>query len=287
MAYKLEGGEAVEAGLRRIAAEELQSAAARLVEARAADRPVAIHEARKTVKKVRAIIRIARNEMGPEFEVENRRLGGAGRGLSDLRDAAVLIETFDWLREKFKGDLKRRRLSRIRRGLVARSKRAAQAAIVRPRLKRVAATLRAAARRSPKWHTPAGGIFALAPALDRAYVRARKAFRRAARSGRTEDYHEWRKRAKDQWYQVRLVEASWSNHAAEYEKSLRDLQNWLGDEHNLAVLGDVLSARPSAYGTPEEVQLCLGLIARARKELRAKALAYGGRLYTDKSRQPL
>lgn len=286
VAYELNAGEGA-AGLRRLAGEELRSAAAQLGGARVATRGVAVHEARKSVKKTRAILRLARSGLGALYPAENRRLRDIGRRLARYRDAGVLIDAFDGLRRKYAGELKPGRLAGIRRGLVAARKRTERAPAVRRILQRTAAALEAAAARTQRWRLPEGGPESLADGLDAGYRRARKAFRKAARSGRSADYHEWRKRVKDQWYHLRLLQNSWTGDTAEYEKGLRDLQTWLGDEHDLTVLAETLRAHPAAFGAAADVELCLTLISRCRKELRATALAHSGRLYEKKSRQPL
>ena len=104
MAYRLQPGESVREGLRRIAREELSSAAAGLRQATARTRDDAIHEARKSVKKVRAILRLMRGELGDTYAIENRRLRDVARRLSVYRDGTVMIETLDQLGEHHKDD---------------------------------------------------------------------------------------------------------------------------------------------------------------------------------------
>ena len=45
---------------------------------------------------------------------------------------------------------------------------------------------------------------------------------------RPERCHEWRKRAKDHWYHIRLVEDLWTEVMEGYEKSLKDLETVAG-----------------------------------------------------------
>src|ERR1035438_9205365 len=123
MAYRLQPGESVREGLRRIAREELSSAAAGLRQATARTRDDAIHEARKSVKKVRAILRLMRGELGDTYAIENRRLRDVARRLSVYRDGTVMIETLDQLGEHHKDDRSTRALAAMRRGLLENQRR--------------------------------------------------------------------------------------------------------------------------------------------------------------------
>src|SRR6266567_8833517 len=70
MAYRLERDESVPQALRRIAREQLASAADELGK-RGSKRAEGIHEARKSIKKVRAVLRLVRQELGNTYRKEN------------------------------------------------------------------------------------------------------------------------------------------------------------------------------------------------------------------------
>ena len=71
------------------------------------DDPVeAIHDARKRIKKTRALLRLARPGLKTKaYRRRNRELRDTGRGMSGTRDADVLVETVDALAERFVGQL--------------------------------------------------------------------------------------------------------------------------------------------------------------------------------------
>jgi len=102
---------------------------------------------------------------------------------------------------------------------------------------------------------------------------------------RPENYHEWRKRVKDHWYHVRLLESLWSDVMRAHEKSLKDLESWLGEDHNLVVLREKIVAEPNLYGAQEETDLVLDLIDKYQKELRDNSLLLGERIYEERPRQ--
>ena len=285
MPYRLKSGEAVADGVRRIATEELESAAELLAHATAATRDEAIHEARKSIKKTRALLRLMRPEIDRIYAVENRRLRDLGRRLSEYRDATAIIETFDVLLEKYRDELGDARPSSVRRALT-RARRAQQTgARIRPVLKRMSAAFTAAAKRASRWPLGTDGFSAVGPGLTAAYRTSRKAMARVNERPRADLVHEWRKRAKDHWYHVRLIEDVWTEVMQGYETSLKELETWLGDHHNLEVLREKLTASPETYGKPEDIERFLEVIAKFQKELLANAASLGERLHEQRPGQ--
>jgi CHAD domain-containing protein len=270
MAYRLEPGESVREGLRRIAREELARAGAGLLEATARGRDDAIHEARKSVKKVRAILRLMRGELGRTFGIENGRLREVGRRLSVYRDGAVMIETLDRLASFRPDERNAAELAAIRRGLVRNQRRQRSGDGMTNAIHRAARELLAAEARVGGWRLVMDGPVALAPGMETAYRRGRARLADARRHARPEYCHEWRKRVKDHWYHLRLLESRWNPAMRARERSLKELETWLGDHHNLEVLAERL-----------EADRCRELTREMQRELRAKALELGERLYRE------
>ena len=149
----------------------------------------------------------------------------------------------------------------------------------------MAAGLRAAAGRTAAWPLKADGFKALAPGLTAAYRKARLAMAAVRADARPELCHEWRKRVKDHWYHIRLLEDLWTKVMEGYEKSLKELETWLGDHHNLEVLKDTLTAPSRQFGRPEEIEQCLDLAAKYQKELIANSLSLGERIYQERPKE--
>lgn len=281
MAYRLQPGESVREGLRRIAREELATAAAGLRQATPRKRDDAVHEARKSVKKVRAILRLMRGELGRTFEIENRRLRDVGRRLSVYRDATVMIETLDQLGSYARDARSARSLSTIRRGLMENQRRRRLGDRMTNAMGRAREELMAAAARVDRWRLVFDGPVALAPGMETAYRRGRAGLAAVRRHARPECCHDWRKRVKDHWYHLRLVEGRWNTAMRARERSLKQLETWLGEHHNLEVLSAHLAAKAADGRMPREVKICREFIGELQRELRRKALALGQQLYSQ------
>ncbi len=285
MSYRLKASESVAEGIQRVVLEEIDSAIKELNHGNSKKRDEAIHEARKSIKKIRGVLKLMRPELGPVYASENARLRGAGQKLSEIRDAGAIIEVFTSLLDKYKESLRPDALTSIRRGLEKSKRETEQAANVEKVMQRAISTLHGAARRVKTWPLKADGFQAIAPGLEETYRRSRKAMSTAEKHPLPENYHEWRKRVKDHWYHVRLLESLWTDVMQAHEASLKNLETWLGDDHNLVVLCGKLHDEPEKYGEANDVQLCLTLAGQHQKELRENAMSLGERVYEEKPRQ--
>src|SRR5205809_6065618 len=99
MGYCLKLREPLADGLKRIFCEEIDAAVG-LCRHPAKQRGVTVHEVRKHLKKLRAALRLTKNEVGKNRSAsEDRCLREIGRLVSDLRDAHVRLQTLIQLRD--------------------------------------------------------------------------------------------------------------------------------------------------------------------------------------------
>jgi CHAD domain-containing protein len=284
VAYLLIPGEPVPAGIRRIVREEMEAAARQLSGEAGSDRDEAIHEARKSMKKIRGVLRLMRPEMGAVYQRENNWYRNVGGRLSEFRDAGAMIETFDALIEEHREELGRRKLGSIRRGLMARKQNAEVQAGMAEVFGTIAGGLRRRVAKVEAWPLVADGFPALAMGLEATFRGGRKARARVRKHPTPANYHEWRKRVKDHWYHVRLLEKYWSGAMESYEKSLKELENWLGEDHNLVVLQETVVATPALFGKELEIALFQKLIDQYHEKLRGYAVSMGKHIYGEKPR---
>jgi CHAD domain-containing protein len=283
MAYRLKAGESVPENIRRIVIEELDSAIAQLRTRSIKKRDEAIHEARKGVKKIRGVLKLMRSGLGGTYKIENEALRTIGAHLSELRDAGALLETVNAMSEKYAEPAQQSALRQLRKAL-ERSKR--ETSLDAGKVMRAAAAgLLVIRGRVPGWPLKAGEFGGIARGLEDSYRAGRKAMAMAAESDKPELFHEWRKRAKDHWYHVRLLEGLWADATDGPEKGLHDLETWLGEEHNLFVLGERVKSDPDPFGGSEQIDLLLALASDMHLELRRKSFDSGKRLYAEKPKK--
>ncbi len=281
-----------------------------------------VHETRKALKRLRALIGLLRAELGePQFAHEDALLREAGLRLAGARDAEVLVATLDELVSANPGRMAGRRgIDELRRQLADERDRAAERtrddAWARAQ---VVNELRELHVRVEAWSLPRReGIESVEDGLRHIYRQGRRRRRRAARgsggSGRA--MHRWRKRVKDLRYAAVMLDRrdplngrraiagsrpgpSGRGHergrghrdAGEIRRLARqadELGELLGEEHDLALLAARLTATGKRGSGPRlkvaggTRKALLKLIARRRRQLRSRALKRGKRLYGSK-----
>ena len=273
MPFRLTPEESFPDGIRRIVLEQLIKAADQLSNPKKVDRGV--HEARRAIKKVRGVLRLIQPQMHSVYDAENGQLRALSRGLSDLRDAAVLVEVFDSLAPK-RGD----RFASIRQHLALK-----HPANVPEIVRETMTELRSIAGRVDDWPVPKDLDAVLPAGFEDTYQRGRTALGNALENSTPENLHRFRKRVKEHRFHLSLL--STSEEETKRLKDLRQLEALLGDDHNLAVLRARLDENPSLYGDPVDVSAFHALLARKQRQIQTRALPLGRRLYAMEEAQRL
>ena len=281
MTYRFEDGEGVQTALRRCAREQLDHAVQELSDGVKVDPVEAIHAARKALKKERSLLRLGQASLvTKQRRQENAAFRQAARRLSMARDADVMIQALDELADRHAGQVPETTFAAIRDRLDAQREAARRQAIGSDVPAEVVEDLRAARLRIEDWRLRRGGWAAIRPGFLRSYRRGRTAFKRARNRPATENLHEWRKRSKDLWYHLRLLEQISPNAIGGHAKDAHRLSDLLGDDHDLAILRESLVAM--AGEIPADLEPVLGLVDYRRDQLQEDAMFLGRRLYAEK-----
>jgi CHAD domain-containing protein len=274
MPFRLTPDESFSDGIRRIVLEQLKNAADQLSislhKPKKVDRGV--HDARRSIKKVRGVLRLIQPEMRSVYRAENGQLRMLGRGLAELRDDAVMLEVFDLLLAK-----RGHRFEAIREGL-EKSRWENKLAKDLPKIFRdIITDVRAVARRAEDWPVPYH-IDAVKPSgFEDTYQRGKKALGKALENPIPENLHRFRKRVKEHRFHLSILSAS--TEETKRLQDLRQLELLLGDDHNLSVLRAKLDQNPGLYGDPLDVSSFRALLTRKQRQLQVRAFPLGRRLY--------
>ena len=173
MAFHLQTNEHLDRGLRRILCQQIDAATKEGMAGVNGSMSRHVHRVRKHVKKMRAVLRLLRDEIGtPRFKVVNRHLRDMGRKISAVRDAQVRVRTVDKLCELFFGG--RDEFPKIRRRLTRDSRdraRESSAAV-----KKIGGLFRIVRREVRSLKVSGLGPARLRRSLRRIYKQARAAF---------------------------------------------------------------------------------------------------------------
>jgi CHAD domain-containing protein len=280
--YRLKHGEPVPAGIVRIALGRIDHAIDELRGKTDGTPEEAVHEARKDMKKLRALLRLVRDEVGEDaYRHENAHFRGAARELAGVRDADVMLATLDGLEERFPTDLPPDAAGGLRQALEAHKGSAADG--TREEASAVVVEILDEAReRVPEWPLERNGFEALEGGLRRVYRQGRREWGAAREDPSAERIHEWRKRVKDLWYHLAILEEIWKPMMQVLEAEAHELSDRLGDDHDLTVLLAYAHEHATALDGMERVRAFEEIVQRRREELQVEAFAFGDRLYADK-----
>lgn len=230
------------------------------------------HEPRKSIKRVRALVRLCRYAVpDAERRALNDRCRAIGRILGPLRDAEAMPEIVAGLARPV------RPLAALRTR--ARSELVQKRVEARPQMVAAVAGLRALFEQDRPL-AQAGGWSPLRRGLAKTYARGQSTFRGLDIAADSEAFHALRKRVKDLHYQARLFAPADAGIAAVTDVTSQ-LGERLGDEHDLAVLVQRLNA--GWGGLPaDDRRAVLSAVAERRALLRRQAMIIADHLFSER-----
>lgn len=285
MSYRLKLSDRFAESVRRVGREQIDAALPRL---RAPGEPAAIiHATRKSLKKIRALLRLARPNMPQDaYAAENARYRDIGRRLSGVRDKHVMLETLDDLHERAEGRTQAAlAVARTRiAGSAGRRKGQpsdAASADVAALFGEVERDLEAGRQAMADLPVAGGRRPAAFEGVEDIYRRARRAMIHAFTTLHSEDLHEFRKQVQHHWRHMQLVAAAWPEFFEARVATARRLSQLLGSDHDLAVLIAELDG-PEAPRLTDNQRASITEFALSRQAaLRQDAYVLGQRLFAD------
>lgn len=278
MAFRLRIDEPVEKGFRRVGAEQIDRARRQL--AANADPATEVHEARKCIKRIRALLRMGREGLGETvFRTENAYFRAIAASLASARDDHVLLQTIVTLAAEHDGPATPA-LAHLKDAVLAH--RTLEPVDFTASRADADAALEAAARRFRRLRiTP--NAFAT---LERGFVRNyRKGLERrdlAYTECSDEAFHDWRKCVQTYWRHMALLSRAWPALFAAQIEGARGLSQLLGDDHDLALLRQKLATLPAGTLSSPDMDSIEDLIQARQQALRRAARSEGEMIFADR-----
>src|SRR5213595_1934854 len=279
MGYRLKLREPLSDGLTRVFCEQIQSAL-ELCRHPAKQRGVTVHEVRKYLKKLRAAMRLAVGEVGKNRHArEDRCVREIGGLVSDLRDAQVRLQTLIHLRGDTAKGSGENHFPRIEE-LLSLERESFSAAFAGwqkqaiPQLERVEARLLKWPLQGLTWKQICGAVCKI-------YKRGQRGLAKTINDPDPENFHAWRKRVKDLWYQLRILQPLNRVVLEEMAHDAEVLGELLGREHDFDFLWARLERESGDEALRDELACLQKLIRKQGKRLRTNALELGRRFYAE------
>ncbi len=275
MPFRFKKKESVARAVRRLCCERLDEALETLEKVERLD---AVHNVRKEIKKLRSILRLMRRDIGRDtYSRHTEVLREAARLLMDFRDAQVKLNAFDSLAKHFRRNFSASQFAPIRSAL------AKECLVAQKKLRKSMAPLKRILSRSRNQigdlKIKGRGWKAIAPGLKKIYGRGKDAFETALLKPSPPNFHEWRKRVKDLWYELRLLCPANPRRLKIGAARFGKLGDLLGDDHDLFMLKEFASNKNSRMDHKDRFET---FISSRQSELRSAGLKLGRKLYREK-----
>jgi CHAD domain-containing protein len=276
MAFRFKLQEPLAQEVRRVALEQIDLAEEKLTSEH--DIPDAIHNARRGLKRLRALIRLLRPAIGDTaYRRESERIAGTARLLAGARDVHVMRLTATKLESRF-GPLPGGAGKRLNAFL------AKEAAAIPSDAKDGRAQALKRLKQTRKFFTGPAlddlSFAALAEGLERCYRKGRRGFRDAFRKPSDESFHAWRKSVQRHWRHMQLIGRAWPEALSARADEAKELSRLLGEDHDLAVL--LAKITDAAPDLTRDDMAAIGSLCRSwQTEIRGLAEPRGARLFAE------
>lgn len=279
MPYRFKTDEPLDKGFRRIMAEQVARVAKTHADGR--DPALAVHETRKCIKRMRALVRLFRFILGEDtFKSLNAQLRDIAALLSEARDTQVMLDTVTRLQEESPAKAAGA-FESVKAALIERMSMSKEAGAKTGDTAEVTARLQKFGKGIARLKIADATIDGVVRGLEVSYRNGRKAFGTAFRSESDENFHEWRKLVQQQWRQMNLVSAAWPDYYGARVSVARELAQMLGDDHDLAMLVEFVGSNEPPAVQPTEAGKLIALITERQAALRVSSRFLGTRLYAE------
>lgn len=256
---------------------------AALVADEALDADTAVHELRKCVKKLRAVLRFSRPALKKSvFCKADCRLRDFARRIGDTRDSAVMVKTFDDLVAYYRPFLSMDDLLPVHQSLQNRhvlamagyQENVGTRAFVKE-VRRIERSLDRVVEYSLSTSSMLAGI-------REVYADARRQCEALAADPSTVNSHRLRRESKYLRYQLCLLKKRLPADLRSMIDDLAELGELLGTDNDLSVLVGTLQSQPQICGNRRRQELVTGLAETRRIALLTAALRTARRIYARK-----
>jgi CHAD domain-containing protein len=260
-----------------------------------------IHEARKTLKSLRALLRLARGSIDPEVRRrENIFFRDFGRLLSPLRDPQALLEALDYFHEGHGHSGVSTSKQKSIRGFIEKIQGEIEQHLVdrlpSKEVRRLLKELRVVRRRAALWFegvpSATGNEWEIfvGIGLRKTYRKAKNLVWQFEMMGHeTSDdntWHDLRKSAKALGYQLRLLKPIWPKMMNASVDEIDQLTDRLGDANDLAILRAKILNQPydplETLESGETRRIFLQMLDRRKQKLHSEAFKLAKLIYAEK-----
>jgi CHAD domain-containing protein len=244
---------------------------------------LAIHESRRTLKRIRAVLRLVRDEIGySNYYRENILMRDLGRRLSGARDHQVLLRTFSSLEEVYPAFFSGSEISRIKQSVEEQIDLEINHFMYDlGGFEQFKDDLVDALGRVDQYCTIRNDFLAIENGLRRNYKQGRNLLKQIGREDH-EIFHEFRKRSKYFLHHIQILRPLFPRLMKAYAKSIQKYSELLGETRDYYRL-EMFLEEPGSQPIPADSRKKMtGKIRQVRNELLEKIFLDSSHIYAEK-----
>jgi CHAD domain-containing protein len=245
----------------------------------------AVHEFRKNMKKIRAVLRLIRYSIpDKKYKELNAFYRDLSKQFALVREACVHLETLNNIKNEEEAPSATAFAEKMLNSYYQRARQ--QISQQQDILTKTREKLKHSEQEIDNLTLEEDSFELVRAGLKKVYQQGRKTKNKAKSYPDGKHFHEWRKRVKYLWYHLRLLRNTWPVVMKGYNKSLDRLSDYLGEEHDLAELKRLILETDQLNLTSEREKEELAYkIDKKRSGIQSNVWPAGEKLYFDKPKR--
>ena len=243
-----------------------------------------VHEVRKCIKRIRAVIRLIRDDIGKQkYRKENFFFRDINRNMSELRSINVNIETL----VKLDSDESAGYKALIYHFIELKEKIIYKLCLEDDRLGKVVKMLKKGKKRTGQILIKNKDFDILFLGFIRVFNQCLSSMILAKNEPSNINLHEWRKKVKYLYYQSQVLKPVLPEELVIYIPKLDKLADYLGEDHDLAELEDTLRGNPYMPAELNKSDSIYNIIDKTRYEKQKVLFSLAGEIFDEKLRNSI
>lgn len=280
MSYRFELREKTAAGYSRIVTEQIDRVLSELKDT--PNRATAIHEGRKSLKRIRALLRLMRPGLGESvYKAENARFREIAGLFSADRDRYVLYGIADALQDAM--DARHSEAFKVIKASLTPKTANGAADHGNDKSREAAAMLKAARTETASRRVRPDSFETIQAGLEKSYREGRKQLRAAYDKPEDEAFHDLRKSVQQHWRHMQVLQNAWPDLFAARVAAAKHVSQILGDDHDLSVFVAHLKTLPRKKLAAAERRAIEKFCRDRQKTARQNARPLCNQLFADRA----
>lgn len=246
------------------------------------DIDTSVHEIRKAIKRVRAILRLVRWDIGEElYQGKNMQFRDLGRQLSELRDYHVIIT---YLAENFEAEelrIPEESFISLINYLNTKKETELKRLVDNQTLETIREQMEISTRELSEFPFDFLGPHTIRQGTANAYSQCLNKISETQLKLDDHPLHELRKRVKYLLNQMILIKEVWPDFFKNYSTSLKDASDLLGDDHNIAESITLVDSLPNEIITDNDKKNLIDSFTKERDHIHRELWPLLGKLFTE------